>query len=622
MDKFLYMWVIPCSMVKTEIEYNIGIILCYMDTNREIIKKSLIQALEQLPKSSFLPPIEINIVEPPDPTWGDYASPLPLQLAKYLKQKPVELANRIVTALLPVTTTQFDKPLITQTGYINFSLSTSWLQNSLHTILELKNNWGRITTPQQKVLVEYSSPNIAKRMHVGHFRSTLIGNALDKLFRHLGYSVVNDNHLGDWGTQFGKLLVAYHRWHPHAKASAITVPQLEELYIRYHKEAENDPLLEKEARAYTVKLQQGDAPTRRIWEEFCRISLIEFDYIYQLFGIKFEYHHGESFYEPMLPGIVNESLEKKIAIESQGAVIIPLDEVGLPPFMIRKSDGGYLYSTTDLATIKWREEHLNPDLVLYVVGDQQTLHFKQLFASANKLGYTKNTKLVHVPFGLILGEHGRKMSTREGEAVDAMYFINKSVELAKQIIDEKNPSPSSPLTAQHTAKIIPNESERSDIAKRIALSALVYNDLSRDRDSSVTFNWDTMMNFKGSSAPYLLYTYVRINGIMKKIHMEHPDDLTVTIDATVLNEPYELLLLRRLVKFPEALEDAAAAYKPHYLVQYLENLANTFHTAYDRLPVASAEENIRRARLSLFQAVANTMKIGMEIMGMQPVERM
>lgn len=553
--------------------------------------------------------LNVELGAPPTHELGDYATSLPMQLAKTLKRPPLAIAKEMAKAIAPLVSPSIDRVEPVKPGYVNFFISSSWLQGELREILQMgKQLWGRIATPQKKVLVEYSSPNIAKMMHVGHFRSTLIGHALDRILRHAGYAVVNDNHLGDWGTQFGKLLVAYRKWHVPGKDSPITVPELESLYIRFHKEIKNDPSLEDQARRETVKLQQGDKAARDLWGIFCGISLKEFNRIYALLGISFDYLHGESFYEPMLPEIVEEALAKKIAIINEGATIIPLDEEQLPPYLIRKSDGGYLYSTSDLATIKWREEHLGLDLVLYVVGDQQALHFRQLFAAARKLGYAKHTMLVHVPFGMILGEHGKKMSTREGEAVNAMYFIEKSIGRAKKIIEEKNPS-LPPI-------------EKDEAAKKIALSALVYNDLSRDRDSSVTFNWDTMMNFKGASAPYLLYTYVRINGIIKKVHDEHPEDIAASVDTSLLNAPEEHLLLRKIIKFPETLEGVTESYRPHQLVQYLEELANIFHGAYDRLPVAQADESLRRARLSLFKAVALTMHIGMEVLGMQPVERM
>ncbi|OGL87663.1 arginine--tRNA ligase [Candidatus Uhrbacteria bacterium RIFCSPLOWO2_02_FULL_49_11] len=549
-----------------------------------------------------------GLVAVPDSMMGDYATNLPLRLSKALKRPSADIAQEIAEKIKPSLHPMIEKIEIASSGYVNFFFSKTWLQSRLPLILDAGDDWGRTPVSPQKVLVEYSSPNIAKMMHVGHFRSTLIGHALDNILRHIGHDVVNDNHLGDWGTQFGKLLVAYKLWHTPRTDAPVSVPELEALYIRFHKELPFNPTLEEQARAETVKLQQGDPEAKKLWQEFCRISLAEFNRVYELFCIAFDYQHGESFYEPLLARVVQEALDKKVAVMSDGAVIIPLGQEGLPDYMIRKTDGGYLYSTSDLATIKWREDNLKPDLVLYVVGDQQILHFKQLFAAAHKMGYAQSTKLIHVPFGLILGEHGRKMSTREGEAVDAIHFINKSIELAKKIINEKNAS-LSPL-------------EKEETAKRIAISALVYNDLSRDRESSVTFNWDAMMNFKGASAPYLLYTYVRINGIVRKIKTEHPEDLDAPSDHTLLREPDELLLLRTLVRFPDTLTQVTRDCRPHILVHYLEELANVFHASYDRLPVAQAETPIRRARLSLFQAVSHTMQIGMKLLGMQPVERM
>jgi arginyl-tRNA synthetase len=570
----------------------------------QIIKESLERAAKKLVSAEKLPTIELET--PPSLSFGDYASNLPFYLAKILKTSAMQVAAEIVGEIQPVLANYIEKIEVVEPGYINFTLSKKWLQNNLKDVLVAVKEKKSREVKRQKVIIEYSSPNIAKRMHVGHLRSTFIGHCLDNLFRYLGYEVISDNHLGDWGTQFGQLLIAYKLWSADRKPENLTVSELENLYVRFHQELKSKPELAKQARAETVKLQQGDRETNSLWQIFYQTSLKEFNYIYNLLGINFDYQNGESFYAPMLPEIVKEALGKGIARKSEGAIIIALDDVGLPPFLIQKADGGYLYSTTDLATIKWREENLQPDLVLYVVADQQELYFRQLFEAAKKLGFIKKSKLVHIPFGLILSEEGKKISTREGEAIDALFFINRAIELAEEIVREKLPDISSV--------------EQKEIAKKIGIAALIYNDLSRDRTTAVAFNWNKMMNLKGASAPYLLYTYVRLQGILRKAG---EGVIASDFDPSFLNESEELTLLRLIVKFEEILETVTLTYKPNLLTNYLEELASAFHLAYDKVPILTASSSkLRLARLALFQAVGLIIKTGLNILGIEIVDRM
>jgi len=550
----------------------------------------------------------IIISTPPSRELGDYATSCPFAIAKERKENPYQVAEVLKKELLVLLKKSCSEINIAKPGYLNFKMSNEYLNAALTEILKDDAQWGshKIVT-RQKVIVEYSSPNIAKLMHVGHLRSTMIGHALDNLYRHLGYDVISDNHIGDWGTQFGKLLVAYRLWSANDGHEVLTVARLEELYIRFNKDAKIDPELMDQARNETVKLQSGDLDTRKLWTAFCEASMIEFNRIYSLLDIHFDHVKGESFYEPMLGEVVQDALDKNIGVVSQGAVIISLDEYGLPPFMIRKSDGGFLYSTSDLATILWRGKNLHPSLVIYVVADQQELHFKQLFAAAKKLGYTGTGELIHVPFGLILGEDGKKMSTREGETVNASQFIKKAIDLARNKIKEKN--------------VLLSTEELETIAENLGVSALTYNDLSRERTSTIRFDWDTMMNLKGSSAPYLLYTYVRIQGILRK-EQKVMETSSSENDTHNQNEHDERQLLSEIVKFPETLIEMAKTFQPHVLVDYLNNLAGAFHSFYDRAPVLSAPIPLREKRLELLRATAITMLRGLIILGMKPVEKM
>lgn len=549
-----------------------------------------------------------RVTTPPTKEMGDFSCAYPIIAAKKAGMNPVEIGERLIKVLKKSFKEIGGHIEFALPGYINITVSNEILDKVPEIILAEGRKWGsKKINGTKKILVEYSSPNIAKMMHVGHLRTTIIGHALDNLFRHLGYVVISDNHIGDWGTQFGKLMVAYRHWYNKNTHTQITIEELEELYVRFGVEAKKDEGLMIQARNETVKLQNGERDAKNLWRLFCEISLREFNRIYELLGIIFDRTNGESFYEQMLPSVIDDALNKKVAIQSQGAIIIPLDEFGLPPFMIKKSDGGFLYATTDLATIKWREEHLKPDVILYVVADQQELHFKQLFAAAQKLGYRGNAELIHVPFGLVLGADGKKMSTREGETVSASSLIQKSIEYARKIIEQKNPT------------LSPSDTEM--IATRIGIGALIYNDLSHERSSAIKFNWDIMMNQKGDSAPYLLYTYVRIQGIMRKkdfsVTQQQP---SVLPQGDTVGEERDLLL--ELSKFPDVLEETAETLQMHILINYLSSLAGSFHRFYDKVPVLKAPEAIRKKRLNIIEATAHTLRNGLAILGITPVEKM
>ena len=467
-------------------------------TNKDTIKKQIRQVLTDKYQADGL---DFNVNYPPLPEMGDYATNVALVIGKELRKNPLTIANELMNNL--GKNKMWNKVTVAKPGFVNFFLNQNWLTAQLGIILKQGKKYGNSNEGKGKtVVIDYSAPNIAKKMHVGHLRSTVIGAAICNLHKFLGYKVIGDNHLGDWGTQFGKLIFQYKKIYGETIKKNITVEEMEKLYLDFHQEAKERPEMEAVARKELKKLQDHEKFNYRLWQLFYRVSMTEFKKVYDLLGVKFETWHGESFYHKMLPGVIAEALKKGVAEKSQGALIVNLEKYGLPPLLIKKTDGAYLYSTSDLATIKYRHEKYSPTKNLYVVADQQCLYFEQLFKTSELLGYHDKEEMMHIKFGLILGKGGKKMSTREGEVADLMEIINEGIEKAKVRIKIKN---------KNLSKI-----ELEKTAKIIALGAIKYNDLSQNRLTDIIFDWDKMLNFESGSAPYLQYTYVRVKSIFKK----------------------------------------------------------------------------------------------------------
>lgn len=559
----------------------------------------MIEQIKKLIQKAVPEEKEIVVEIPELESHGHYATNIAMRLAKSQGKSPMEIAESIAAHMRENDTEKFfEKIEIAPPGFINFWLSKKTIHETLHTILKAGKKWGRGNEKKQTVVIDYSHPNIAKPMGVHHLRSTIIGDALYRIFTFVGWKTISDNHLGDWGKQFGILIAAWKE--TKEKPKEISINFLMHLYVDYTARMKQTPALEEAARREIKKLQDGDKENLRIWKLFYKISLTEFKKIYKILGIRFDYYLGESVYQPMLKGIIEDALEKGIAQKSEGAIIIPVE--GKAPFIIQKSDEAFLYSTTDLAAIIHRNKKFKPTLALYVVDNGQSLHFEQLFYAAKQLGYTRGEKLAHVKFGLILGVDLKKLSTRSGKHIELDALLEEAVARAGNIVKEKRPELS--------------PKKHADIARKVGIGAVKYNDLSQNRQSDIAFEWEKMLNFEGNSAPYLLYTYARLKSIVRK------GGRVGSFEATLLETSTEQALIRKLINFPAVLEEITKSYFPHHLTEYLFELAQEANAFYHSEPVLKAEPALRKARLALVAGIAQTLQTGLNLLGIEAPEEM
>ncbi|MBZ1348622.1 MAG: arginine--tRNA ligase [Candidatus Liptonbacteria bacterium] len=547
---------------------------------------------------------EVKVMIPEQNKFGHYSTNLAFVIAKYQEIPVVAVAKEIREKILRKAPKNFFERIdIAANGFLNFFLSKETLEEEINKILCLKNRYGYSDKGKgQVIIIDYSSPNVAKPLTIGHFRSTIIGQALVNLFKFQGYKVIGDNHLGDWGAQFGALLVAFKKWKNEKELKENLVGHLVSLYVRFHKEAENNEKLLDEAKEETKKLQEGNKENRKLWKLFITESLKEFNKTYKRLGIKFSLTLGESFYQPMLNQVVKEALEKKVAVYNEGAVKIFFQEKELiPPMVIQKSDDSFLYTTTDLAAIKYRVSRWHLNKILYVVANEQTLHFNQVFRAAEMLGYAPKNILVHIKFGMLLGEEGKKMSTRKGEFIKLEEVLNKAVEKAGQI--------------------------NKEAAEKVGIGAIKYYDLSHYRESDIVFDWDRMLDLKGNSGPYLQYTYSRLKSILKKalvlpFFQNSNNFFSRKIDISLASSEAEKNIIRQLIYFPDAVAYAAETYSPNHLADYLYKLANCINVFYEKESVLNAENKIKENRLSLVSASSQVLKTGLDLLGIKVVEKM
>ncbi|MGA2702221.1 MAG: arginine--tRNA ligase [Isosphaeraceae bacterium] len=540
-----------------------------------------------------------------DPKFGDYQANGCMALAKSLKVNPRVLASQVADAvdLEPLA----GPPQIAGPGFLNVRLHDAWIAHSLADLLAA--SFPGIVPPAQPctVVIDFSSPNVAKPMHVGHIRSTVIGNSLARIFEALGHHVIRDNHLGDWGSQFGMILWGWKNARDEAAYSADPVAELARLYrLAQDRIKAGDQSVEVAARAETAKLHAGDAENRALWIQFMPHCLQALRKIYDRLGVRFDVELGESFYDPMLASVVADVSAKGIAEESEGAVVVFTAETPAP-FIIRKRDGAFNYGTTDLATIKYRAETWNPQQILYVVDHRQGDHFRQLFAVARRWGYDQ-VDLEHVAFGTILGADRRPFKTREGDAVGLESLLDEAVSEARKVVDANSPDL--------------DQEARARVAEVVGLGAIKYADLSQNRLSDYVFDWQKMLAMNGNTATYLQYAYARIQSIFRKGEID-PRTLREQPPEIVLNHPAERGLGVRSLRLPEVLELAAAELKPNILTDYLFDLANAFSTFFEECPVLKAESPSRRdSRLAICDLTAQTLKFGLELLGIEVVDRM
>ena len=491
--------------------------------------------------------------------------------------------------------------------YLNINLKKQKIYSSLlKDVSKLKDKFGRSDLNAKKVaVIDYSGPNIAKPIGVGHLRSTIIGQALANIYKATGYSVIRDNHLGDWGTQFGKLVYAYQQWGDKKKIAENPIKELNDLYVKFHEEAEKNPEIEDKAREIFQKMEEEDRGLIKLWSKFRSISIAEFKKVYERLGIKFDAYLGESYFAGETDKLVEECLEKKLAKKDEETGAIAVENLeGLPSFLLRKKDDSGLYITRDLAALIFRVEVFEPDDILYAVGEEQSLHFKQLFALASALGYIDGAKAKHIGFGLVLSG-GEKMSTRKGTLIELEELIKQSVEKSKEILRQKNKDLS--------------EKEVEEISEIIGLGAVVYNDLRQSRQKNISFDWKRMLDFEGGSAVYLQYTVARINSILKKLDAAEIEE---KISKPVFEKESEFALAIKMMFFPQIILEAQKHNSPHLIAVYLEELAQLFNHFYNEVSIIGTEDaKLRLSRVSLIKSVATVIKNGLKLLGVKTPEK-
>jgi len=556
-----------------------------------------------------------SVVIASDTRYGDYQSNAAMILGKQLKTNPRALAEQIKAALQ--VDDLCEKTTVDGPGFLNFTLSAQALTQKLSAIVKDDHVGVPQVEKAKTIVIDFSAPNIAKPMHVGHIRSTFIGDSLARAARFIGHKVITDNHVGDWGTQFGMIIHGWKTQLDQSKLKADPIHELVSVYKAVNAATKADEAVLEVCKGELVKLQQGDAENLAIWKECVRLTLEQLEKVYGALDIKFDHYLGESFYNDALAPLVADMLEKGIATISDGATVIfsdgsvkpendpflikEKDEWKAAPCIIRKGDGGFLYATTDLATIDHRVKEWQADEIWYVVGAPQQLHFRQVFAAAQRRGVT--TKMIHIAFGSILGPDGKMFKTRSGETVGLLEVIDEAIERARAAADEKGQGLS--------------DAEKDEIAKIISAGAVKYAELSQNRLTDYKFSWDKMLSLQGNTAPYLLNAYVRTRSIFRKLDgaVTLSDDLTIT-------EPAERALAMKLAQFAENAHDILDDHRPNLLANYLYELANTYHSFYEACPVLRAEGAVKNTRLTLCEATSRVLRTGLGLLGIQTTERM
>ena len=590
------------------------------ETLEQVLSSWAAERIRQVYPAADLSTVALNVVPTMDEKFGDYQCNACMALAKQLKQPPRNVANAVVEgAQLPDAVESIG---IAGPGFLNFKLRTTWLAARLQQVGADQQLGTPARGAGRTVVIDYSSPNVAKPMHIGHIRSTVIGNALDRLHRFIGYRVIADNHLGDWGTQFGILLLGWKRDLNQAALEADPIAELERIYKTTNAVCDGDGEQRELARQELVKLQQGDPENRKIWEAMQQLSQAQFDEVYQRLGVKFDVTLGESFYNPRLAGVVEDLVGCGVARESEGAIGVfsagGVAEKDDPyrinkdgewtdnPCLVRKSDGGFNYATTDLATLVYRLETWSPESIIYVTDGRQQLHFRQIFATFHRWKPGTAVRLEHVWFGTILGADGKPFKTRSGDTVKLLDLLNEAEERAYAMVTAKSPDK--------------DEATRRAIARTVGLGAIKYADLMSNRQNDYVFSWDKMLSLEGNTAPYLQYAYARIASVKDKYRELFPAG-NPQAWPIVLAEPIERRLAIRLARFPDVVLDAAHACKPNVLCDYLFEVAQTYSSFYQNVPFLKAEEGVRESRVRLCELTARTIQQGLGLLGIETLER-
>lgn len=540
-----------------------------------------------------------NLIEiPPKADMGDYAFPC-FQLAKTLRKAPPMIAADIAEA---IGDSDIIDKLEVKGAYLNFFLKKEIFVKSM-VEKSTTANFGSSTIGEGKsICIDYSSPNVAKNFHVGHLRTTIIGNSLYKIYSKLGYKVERINHLGDWGTQFGKLIVAYKAWGSKEAVEKDGVAELMRLYVKFHDEAEKDDSLNDQARDWFTQMEHGNEEALAIWQWFVDISLKEYKGTYNLLGMEFDHYLGESFYRDKTADVVNRLTDANLLKESEGAQIVDLEEYNMAPCLIMKKDGSSIYATRDLAAIFYRKATWNFEKCLYVTGQEQKLHFAQVFKVVELLGneWAKDS-LVHIPYGLVSLE-GAKLSTRSGNIIYAEDILLEAIDKVKDIIAEKNP----------------NLEDKDEVAKIVGVGAILFNDLYNQRIKDVSFKWDKVLNFDGETGPYVQYTYCRCASILRTIAY----DANADIDYSLLLDDEAIALLKEINRFPQVVADAAEKYEPSIVARFAMDVAQSFSRFYNACRVNVEDDALRNARGKLVEITKTTLKDALDLLGIQCPEQM
>ena len=568
-----------------------------METFQSLLAKRLSDALAKagLPNAGELTPAT-------DRRFGDYQTNAALVLGKQRSENPQTLAERVIV--------RFDigelcePPTVAGVGFINFTLRADAIARKAGEVLRDERLGVARTKSTRRIVIDFGSPNVAKPMHVGHIRSTVLGDVLARIARFLGHEVIRDNHVGDWGTQFGMVIYGWKNLLDRQALQRNPLAEIVRIYKETNERATRDPQVREACRRELVKLQAGDKENIDIWNECVAFSMQDFEHVYKLLDVHYDIQCGESFYSDRLPAVVDGLLKSGVAEISEGAVVVFFrdeSELANKPCIVRKRDGGFNYATTDLATIDYRMNDLKADAIWYVVGAPQILHFKQIFEVARRESYKADFR--HITHGSILGDDRKLMKTRSGENVPLRELLDEACKRARKIIEKKNPDLS--------------EADKTDIAHKIGIGAVKYADLSQYRMTDYVFSWEKMLSLQGNTAPYLQNAYVRIRSIFRKAGESVPK-----IDKFTLGDPAEINLAKRLCQFAEVAPQVLNDFRPNILANYLFELANSFHTFYESCPVLKSEEPARSSRLALCNLTGRVLERGLDLLGIQVPEKM
>ncbi len=568
-----------------------------METFQSLLAKKLSEALAKagLPNAGELTPAT-------DPRFGDYQTNAALVLGKQRGENPRDLAEKILAQL--DVGDLCEPPVVAGAGFINFTLRADAVERKAGEVLRDERLGVAQAKSTRRIVIDFGSPNVAKPMHVGHIRSTVLGDTLARIAQFLGHEVIRDNHIGDWGTQFGMVIYGWKNLLDRQALQRNPLAEIVRIYKETNERAATNPQVREACRQELVKLQAGDKENIDIWNECVAFSMQDFDHAYKLLDVHYDLQCGESFYNDRLPGVVERLLKSGVAEISEGAVCVFFrdnPELADKPCIIRKRDGGFNYATTDLATVDYRINDLKADAIWYVVGAPQILHFKQIFEIARREGYTADLR--HITFGSILGEDRKLMKTRSGENVALRDLLEEACRRARNIIEEKNPDL--------------GEDDRIAIAEKIGIGAVKYFDLSQYRMTDYVFSWEKMLSLQGNTAPYLQNAYVRIRSIFRKAGKSAPK-----IDRLALDDPAEINLAKRLCQFAEIVPQVLNNFRPNILANYLFELANSFHTFYEACPVLKSEEPARSSRLALCDLSGRVLERGLDLLGIKVPEKM